>query len=106
MVSRLMSVLFSVYLQLWVMSFEKSGVLSSKEESDAIYMRVVSGALIAILFVAPIFGFMSDKSDPRVIVPASFLIRGLVSVSFGFITDPRDWHAYALCILMIVVSII
>ena len=106
MVSRLMSVLFSVYLQLWVMSFEKSGVLSSKEESDAIYMRVVSGALIAILIVAPIFGFMSDKSDPRVIVPASFLIRGLVSVSFGFINDPRDWHAYALCILMIVVSII
>ena len=82
LVSRLIVVLFSVYLQLWVMSFQQTGVLSSKEEADGIYMRVMTGALISIMVVAPIFGFVSDKSDPRIIVPASFFTRGLIAFSF------------------------
>ena len=82
LVSRLIAVLFSVYLQLWVMSFQQSGVLASKEESDAIYMRVVTGALVSILVVAPVFGFVSDKADPRIIVPSSFFVRGVIAFMF------------------------
>ena len=106
LVSRLIAVLFSVYLQLWIMSFEKSGVLSSKEESDSIYMRVVTGALISILVVAPVFGIVSDKSDPRVIVPTSFFVRGLIAFMFQYVDNPKDWHAYVLCVTMIVVSVV
>ena len=106
LVSRLIAVLFSVYLQLWVMSFQQSGVLASKEESDAIYMRVVTGALVSILVVAPVFGFVSDKADPRIIVPSSFFVRGVISFMFQYIDNPNDWHAYMLCVTMIVVSVV
>ena len=98
LVSRLIAVLFSVYLQLWIMSFQKSGVLSSTEESDAIYMKVVAGALI--------FGFVSDNADPRVIVPSTFFVRGIIAFTFQYIDNPKDWHAYVLCVTMIVVSVV
>ena len=104
--SRLIAVLFSVYLQLWIMSFQKSGVLSSTEESDAIYMKVVAGALISILVVAPFFGIVSDNADPRVIVPSTFFVRGIIAFTFQYIENPKDWHAYVLCVTMIVVSVV
>ena len=62
-VSRLIGVLFSVYLQLWVMNFFKTGVIATKEQSDQLYMSIILGSLVTIVFVAPIFGFISDKAD-------------------------------------------
>ena len=106
LVSRLISVLFSVYMQLWILSFEKSGLLASKHEADSIYLRVVVGAQIAVALTIPIFGFLADKADVRVLIPATFLVRGLIALSFRFISNPNDFHSYALCILMVVVSII
>lgn len=44
MVSRLITILFSVYMQLWVISFEKKGVLASKDVSDAIYRNIIIGS--------------------------------------------------------------
>ena len=81
-------------------------MLASKQESDAIYMRVVTGALISILVVAPVFGFVSDKADPRVIVPSSFFVRGVIAFMFQYIDNPNDWHSYVLCVTMIVVSVV
>ena len=69
-------------------------------------MRVVTGALISVLIVAPAFGFISDKADPRVIVPASFFVRGAIAFNFQYIDNPKDWHAYILCVTMIVISVI
>lgn len=106
LVTRLVSVLFSVYMQLWVMSFVKSGVISSEEEGDRIYMTIVGFAMAATLVVAPAFGLLSDKADPRVIVPTSFFLRGMIAFSFRFIDDPTELHAYILSITMIVVSVI
>ena len=106
LVSRLVSVLFSVYMQLWILSFEQSGLLASKGEADAVYMRVVVGAQIAVALTIPLFGFLADKADVRVLIPSTFLVRGLIALSFRFITDPRDFHSYVLSILMVVVSII
>ena len=105
-VSRLCSVLFSVYLQLWVMNFYKTGVIATKEESDSLYMSIILGSLVTIAFVAPTFGYFSDKADHRIVVPASFLVRGIVAACFCKIENPYDWHAYILCILMVNASII
>jgi len=80
--SRLIVVLFSVYLQLWIISYEESGVLKSKSESDAIYMYTVTVSIICIIIVAPAFGFISDRADPRILVPASFALRGLCAISY------------------------
>lgn len=104
--SRLISVLFSVYMQLWIMSFHKNGVLETTEEADAIYMRIVIGSLISVSFVAPLFGKVCDKLDPRMIVPATFAARGFIAASFKYLNDPRGWHANIFCILMITMSMI
>ena len=104
--SRLIVVLFSVYLQLWIISYEESGVLKSKSESDAIYMYTVTVSIICIIIVAPAFGFISDRADPRILVPASFALRGLCAISYQFVMDPKAWYSYILCILTIVVSVV
>ena len=90
-VSRLIGVLFSVYLQLWVMNFYKTGVIATKEQSDSLYMSIILGSLVTIAIIAPIFGFVSDKADQRIIVPASFLVRGIVAACFCQITNPYSW---------------
>ena len=41
LVSRLMNVMFAVYIQLWVMSFQKSGVIETQEASDGVYRNIV-----------------------------------------------------------------
>ena len=88
------------------MNFWKTGVIATKEQSDSLYMNIILGSLVTIAFIAPIFGFISDKADQRIVVPASFLIRGIVAACFCHIKNPYDWHAYILCILMVNVSII
>ena len=103
-VSRLISVLFSVYMQLWIMSFWQLGTLSDKEESDAIYRNVIIASQVVTLLTVPAFGYYSDRLDSRVIVPFSFLVRGLVAASFYFITDPRTAYGYIACITIIVLS--
>ena len=69
-------------------------------------MGVITGALIGILIVAPLFGFVSDRADPRVLVPLTFFVRGMIGFSFRFIEDPSIWQAYAVCVLVVIVSFI
>ena len=44
LVSRLMNALFAVYIQLWVISFQKTGVLATKRDSDYVYRNIFLGA--------------------------------------------------------------
>lgn len=106
LVSRLMNVLFAVYIQLWVMSFQKSGLLASKKESDAIYRNIVIGSQAATLVSLPLFGYFADKGDARIIIPFSFVIRCAVCISFRFVEDPSEWYSYALCVALVMTSLI
>lgn len=69
-------------------------------------MKVVTGSLASILFVAPLFGVVSDKVDARVIVPITFLLRSIISGSFLYIDDPRSNSAYTITVLLMVVSLV
>ena len=93
-------------MQLWIMSFVESGVLESKEESEAIYMRVMAISMIALAIVGPIFGYISDKTDSRVLIPLSFLLRAICAISFRFIDNPAEWPAMVLCVAISVISTI
>jgi len=106
MVSRLMNILFAVYIQLWVMSFHKSGVLESDEESVKTYRNIVIWMQVATLFTMPIFGYYSDRADPRIIIPLTFLARGIVAISFRCIDHPQSWEAYLLAVLLTVTSVV
>ena len=106
MVSRLMNILFAIYIQLWVMSFLKAGVLETKEESDKTYRNIVIWMQVATLITMPIFGYYSDKADPRIIIPFSFLARGLTALCFRSIEHPQQWEAYVLAVTLTVTSVI
>jgi len=93
-------------MQLWIISFEKSGILSSKEESDAIYRKIVIIGVIVVLITMPLYGLLVDKADLRVIIPVTFLGRGLCAGSFYFITNPEMWQSYTLCIVTIMISVV
>ena len=102
--SRLITVLFSVYLQLWIMSFKESGVIESTELADRTYMRITALAVVGLVFFAPLYGLYSDVADPRKVIPISFLIRGLLAACFKFIQDPNTWQGYLLGVSIIIVS--
>lgn len=102
--TRLISILFSVYMQLWIMSFVETGVLETKSDSEAIYMKVMAISMVTLAIVGPVFGYMSNSIDSRVLIPISFLSRAICAISFRFIEDPSEWPAMVLCVLISVVS--
>ena len=80
--------------------------MTSKDESDAIYRNIVIGSQVATLITLPLFGYFADKGDARVIIPFSFIIRCAVCLSFKFIEDPSEWYSYALCVALVMTSLI
>ena len=88
------------------MSFKESGIISTTEESDQIYTRVIVGALLSISIIVPIFGYVSDKADPRLIISFTFIMRCFIAASFRFIEDPRNLVSYLLCVLLITISVV
>jgi MFS-type transporter involved in bile tolerance (Atg22 family) len=88
------------------MSFVESGVLESKAESESIYLRVMAISMVALAIVGPAFGYISDKTDSRVLIPVSFLLRAICAISFRFVEDPSEWPAMMLCVAISVISTI
>ena len=61
MVSRLVTVLFSVYLQMWIYSFIDSQVIEDKFEAKRIYTRIVAGSMLGCGVLLPFFGKIVDS---------------------------------------------
>jgi len=82
MIIRLVTVLFSVYLLLWVTSFVDSGIVASEKAAAVLYSKI---ALIAVGFLViclPLAGILADKISPRIVIPVAFLTRALSIVAF------------------------
>ena len=94
MVVRLVTVLFSVYLLLWVTSFVDSGVLESEEEAKTVYQQGVLIALLGTLVMLPIAGIAADRIPPKYVIPVAFVLRGICSFTFMGITSPTSYIAY------------
>ena len=105
-ISRLMNILFGVYIQLWVMSFKEQGVLESEEESNTVYRNIVLVIQFCVLLTIPIFGYLSDKVDLRYVIPFAFLARGAVAASFKSIEDPREVNSFIICVLLVITSVV
>ena len=81
-------------------------MLNSKEESDKTYRDIVLWMQLATLASMPVFGYFSDRGDPRILIPLTFLARGIVACSFRFIDDPKTPQARLIAVLLTVTSII
>lgn len=82
MVTKLVAILYSIYLMLWMTSFVESGVLESDERAKTLYSQVLTGAMIGTLFALPVFGKIADTAPISVFLPVAFLVRGVIAYQF------------------------
>ena len=78
MVTKLVQVLYSVYLVLWITDFVERGVLQDNDEAKTLYKNVMVYAVIATAISVPFIGKMADYLPAPIFVPLSFLIRGVL----------------------------
>ena len=83
MVIRLVTVIFSVYLLLWVTSFVDTGILANEKEAALLYSSIAITAIIIATFFVPISGYVADKVSPRICIPVAFFSRAIIV--FGFL---------------------
>ena len=102
---RLFAVLFSTYLLLWIQSYSYNGVLESINDSKTIYMQIMlmSVGISTVLF--PIVGWLIDIYQPAKMVPVAFMLRCTTTYFFYKLDRPDTYHAYVVCILMVIATI-
>ena len=104
LVIRLVSVLFAVYMILWLGSFVQSGHLNDQTEVLMIYRWIVMISMILTGVMLPIIGHLADKTPSRVIVPLAFFTRCVAAFMFVQITDPNTVLSYLSCSLLILAT--
>jgi len=82
MVSKLVTILYSIYLMLWMTSFVEQGVIESDERVKTLYSEVLTGAMIGTLIAMPFFGKIADTAPIGIFLPIAFLIRGAIAYQF------------------------
>ena len=106
MVSKLVTILYSIYLMLWMTSFVENGVIESDERVKTLYSEVLTGAMVGTLVAMPLFGKIADTAPIAVFLPIAFLMRGAIAYQFQFISEPESSTAMVLSMLIIVASAI
>ena len=56
--------------------------------------------------MAPLFGFVSDKLPSKVVIPIAVLLRATCSYAFMFMTNPESVMAMAICVMLIVFTML
>lgn len=104
LVGRPVSVLFTVYCLMWIVSFVDSGVVANDLEAQKIYQKITLIAMFGTAISLPPLGHISDKFGAHLTVPAAFLTRGAVLTSFMQIKNPDTAFSYLMCSLIIITS--
>ena len=75
-VVRLAVILFSVYMILWLQSFETlGGGGAGSKEALIIYRRIIMLSMVLTGLLLPVIGYVADKTPSRVLVPLAFFTR-------------------------------
>ena len=106
MVTKLVTILYSIYLMLWMTSFIESGKIESEERVKTLYSEVLTGAMIGTLFALPIIGKIADTAPIGLFLPGAFLLRGAIASQFKNISEPESTVSIILSMLIIIASAI
>ena len=106
MVTKLVTILYSIYLMLWMTSFIESGKIESEERVKTLYSEVLTGAMIGTLFALPIIGKIADTAPIGLFLPGAFLLRGAIASQFKNISEPESTLSIILSMLIIIASAI
>jgi MFS family permease len=104
-ITRLLSVLFSTYLILWIQSFSDHSK-ESREIGKTIYLQIMVISTIISAFVFPFVGQVCDLFSPRKTIPFAFIFRALTTGMFYCVDKPNSYLAYFSAIMMIVGTIV
>ena len=111
-ITRLLSVLFSTYLILWIQHFadvqgeDGQPVLASRDEGKTIYMNMMVISVVFSALVLPLVGKLCDSFPASQTVPFAFLLRCSSTILFCGLKGPQTYAAYAVCAMMIVGTIV
>jgi len=110
-ITKLISVLFSTYLILWIQTFVTGSngspkILSSKEQGKQIYSNIMVIATLISAFVLPLVGKLCDLYSPKYTIPFAFIFRSGTTILFSYIEDPRSFGSLGVCIAMIIATIV
>ena len=110
-ITRLLSVLFSTYLILWIQTFVSGEqgnprLVESREAGKTIYQNIMVISVLVSAFVFPFVGAASDYYSPKTMIPGAFLFRAFMTYLFSFVTDPNSWRSFIVSILMIIATIV
>ena len=78
---RLIAVLFSNFLLLWMTSFVDEGKIDEQQSKD-LYQTVMIVSTVTTILLTPLLGYLGDKIPSTILVPVSFTLRGLCGYSF------------------------
>ena len=79
-VTKLLQVLYSVYLMLWILNFVETGVLVDQDEAKIVYKNILFDGVIAVLITLPILGKLADWLPAHLFAPFTFLIRSVLII--------------------------
>ena len=105
-ITKLLAVLFSIYLILWIQSFAAKGIIADVDEGKTIYMKIMIVSVFISTLTIPFIGKLCDSIEETKIMPVAFIVRGLSTVAFCFLKTPDSIGAYIICVIMIVGTIV
>jgi predicted MFS family arabinose efflux permease len=101
-ITKLLSVLFSTYLILWIQSFDNL----TEDDSKNIYFNMMVISVLISTMILPCLAKFIDNSPAIRIVPFTFLIRFVFCLMFSTLTSPNSKTSYTICVLIIVATIL
>lgn len=102
---KLLAVLFSNYLVLWIASFKSKGLLESDQQGKEIYIKIMLLAVIVSSIIFPFVGKLIDSVNPRKVIPVAFTFRAILCVYFHYLTAPDSLESYTVIISMIITCV-
>lgn len=101
MLTKLYSILFSTFWLLFIQSFVGHEVASQKD-AQQIYTNVMMTSIVVGTCSIHVVGKFSDKCNPRIAMPLSFLARLMTIVLFLQIEDPGTYYCMITsCVMML-----
>ena len=104
-ITQLITILFSIYVVLWIARFVDSGLLESDEVSKELYQKIMLFSMIGTMVMTPLAGYIADKLHWGLNICIAFTLRFTTGVLFLQINDPRTSFAITLCIFYVISSV-
>jgi len=102
MVTKIYSILFSTFWLLFILSFIKTGQVTSTEQAETIYQYVMIVSVICGAIFIPFIGRLADSVNPQIMLPCACLFRLASCVGFYYINNPNSYYSYGISVTLIV----